>query len=110
MVIKQGDIIKFNFNPSIGHEQEGYRPALVISNNIFNSRTSLLIVLPITSTNNHFPLHIGMDDGTKTNGFILCEHPRSIDRVARKIKVIESFPNDLLKKVISIVKAEISLE
>lgn len=32
-MVKQGDIIKLNFNPQAGHEQFGYRPAVVLSNN-----------------------------------------------------------------------------
>ena len=35
-MVRQGDIIKLNFNPQAGHEQAGYRPALVISNDFFN--------------------------------------------------------------------------
>lgn len=29
-MVKQGDIIKINFNPQKGHEQSGYRPAVVV--------------------------------------------------------------------------------
>ena len=110
MVISQGDIIKFDFNPTIGHEQAGYKPAVVISNETFNRHTNLLIVLPITNSDNEFPLHVPLDSRTKTNGFILCEHPKSIDKTARKIKHIEALPEDIFKKVISIVQAEISIE
>jgi mRNA interferase MazF len=37
-MVKQGDIIKMNFNPQRGHEQAGYRPAVVISNDFFNGK------------------------------------------------------------------------
>ena len=43
-MVKQGDIIKVNFNPKSGHEQAGYRSAVVISNNIFNQKTGLTVV------------------------------------------------------------------
>ena len=78
-MVKQGTIIKINFNPQAGHEQAGYRPAVVISNNIFNEKTRLSIVCPITNTNNHFPLHIPLDERTKTTGVILCEHIKALD-------------------------------
>ena len=110
MVINQGSIIKFDFNTAVGHEQVGYRSAVVISNNIFNSRTNLLIVLPITNTNNSFPLHVELDDRTTTIGVVLCEHPKSIDKLAKKIIVVESLPKDILKRVLSLVRAEISIE
>ena len=38
-MVRQGDLIKVSFNPQHGHEQAGYRPALVVSNDEFNVRT-----------------------------------------------------------------------
>ena len=73
-MVKQGDIIKVNFNPQAGHEQAGYRPALVISNDFFNQKANLTIVCPITNTSNRFPLHIPLDSRTVTTGVVLCEH------------------------------------
>ena len=105
MVINQGDIIKFDFNPILGHEQAGFRPAIVISNETFNKYTDFLIVLPITNSNNEFPLHIQLDERTNTSGYILCEHIKSIDKSARKIKYIENLPKDILERVISMVNA-----
>ncbi len=110
MVIKQGSIIMVSFNPTIGSEQAGYRPAVVISNETFNKHSNLLIVLPITNTDNGFPLHVPLGDSCDTKGFILCEHIKSIDSIVRKIKVVEQLPKDILKKVIALVKAEVSFE
>jgi len=106
-MVKQGTIIKINFNPQAGHEQASYRPAIVISNNIFNEKTNLSIVCPITNTNNHFPLHIPLDKRTKTTGVILCEHLKALDLNTRKYQVVEELPEDLLEQVIDIVYSEI---
>ncbi len=106
-MVEQGTIIKINFNPQSGHEQAGYRPAVVISNNIFNEKTNLSIVCPITNTNNHFPLHIPLDNRTKTTGVILCEHIRALDLNSRTFQKIEELPRDILKNVIDVVYAEI---
>lgn len=108
-MVKQGTIIKINFNPQAGHEQAGYRPAVVISNNVFNEKTNLSIVCPITNTNNKFPLHVKLDERTKTTGVILCEHIKALDLNCRKYQEIEELPKDLLKKVIDIVYAEIEI-
>ena len=56
-MVKQGTIIKINFNPQSGHKQ----------------------VCPITNKVNYFPLHIPLDSRTKTTGVILCEHLKSLD-------------------------------
>ena len=69
--LQQGDIIKLNFNPQSGHEQAGYRPALVVSNEIFHQKTNLVIVCPISNTSNKFPLHVQLDNRTITTGSIL---------------------------------------
>ena len=106
-MVKQGTIIKINFNPQTGHEQAGYRPAVVISNDIFNDKTKLSIDCPITNTNNHFPLHIPLDDRTKTTGVILCEHIKALDLNSRTYQLIEDLPKDILENVIDVVYSEI---
>ena len=106
-MVKQGTIIKINFNPQSGHEQAGYRPAVVISNNVFNEKAKLSIVCPITNTNNYFPLHISLDNRTKTTGVILCEHIRALDLNSRKYEEVEKLPDDILRQVIDTVYAEI---
>ncbi len=106
-MVNQGDIIKISFNPQKGHEQAGYRPAVVISNNFFNLKTNLTIVCPITNTNNKFPLHIPLDSRTKTTGVILCEHIKALDLNARPFTVIEQLPKDILTQVINVVFSEI---
>ena len=40
-IFEQGDIVYLDFDPQAGHEQKDRRPALVISNNLFNRVSSL---------------------------------------------------------------------
>ena len=108
-MVKQGDIIKVSFDSNSGHEQAGYRPALVVSNDEFIRRTKLAIVCPITNTNNSFPLHIPLDARTKTTGVVLCEHVRTLDLQARKSRSVERVPDDILKLVTDIIAAEIEI-
>lgn len=106
-MVSHGDIIKINFNPQKGHEQAGYRPAVVISNGFFNEKTNLAILCPITNTDNKFPLHIPLDNRTQTTGVVLCEHVKTVDLNARPYTVVEKIPVDILLKVIDIVFSEI---
>ena len=105
-MVKQGDIIMLNFDPQSGREQAGVRPAVVISNDVFNIKTKMAIVCPITNTNRGFPLHIALDDRTKTTGYVLCEHIKSLDLSARNCKVVERLPDDLLDVVLATVFSE----
>lgn len=106
-MFEQGDILKLEFNPTRGHEQQGYRPALVVSNHIFNKKTSMAIVCPITNSNNRFPLHVPLDERTATTGVVMCEQPRAVDVGARNAVFLEKIPDDLLGRILSILHAEI---
>jgi len=106
-MVKQGDIIKLNFNPQSGHEQAGFRPAVVISNDFFNEKVNMTIVCPITNTDRSFPLHVVLDNRTATTGVVLCEHVNAIDLEARPYQYVESIPEDLLGEIISTVFSEI---
>lgn len=106
-MVEQRDIIKVNFNPQKGHEQAGYRPALIVSNNFFNEKTNLVIACPITNTDNNFPLHVRLDDRTETSGVILCEHMKTLDLKARGFKYVEKLPTDIFSKVVEVLYAQI---
>ena len=94
---KQGDIIFLDFNPTVGHEQKGKRPAIVVSINTFNNHTGMIMVCPITSNIKEFPTHYKLEDTKKIKGSVLCEHIRSIDFESRNIKFVESASeNDLI--------------
>ena len=104
-VPNQGDIVCLDFNPIKGHEQKGKRPAIVISNNVFNKNTNMVIVCPITSNTKEFPTHYILEDSTKIKGSVLCEHIRSIDYEARKLKYVETASDNDLLSIIMLTNA-----
>lgn len=108
-MVRQSEIIKVSFNPQSGHEQAGYRPAVVVSNDVFNSKTNLVLVCPITNTDNKFPLHVPLDDRTQTTGVILCEHIRALDINSRSYRSVEQLPQDILQQVSDVISAEIEV-
>lgn len=69
MKIRQGDIIWINFSPSVGTEMKGRHPAVVVSSNAYNEKTSYVIVCPITSHGNEFAGYIPLR-GYKVHGRI----------------------------------------
>jgi len=103
MSFERGDIIAVDLSPTLGHEQSGYRPALVVSRDLYNIKTGFIVVCPITNTPRPFPMRIALDERTNTVGYILCEQIRTIDTKARTPKHIEKLPEDLLQQVIDIV-------
>jgi mRNA interferase MazF len=99
-MVKQGDIIKLDLSPTAGHEQGGYRPAVVVSNDFAMSKTNVAYVAPITNTIRNFPLHVKLDDRTVTTGEILCEQVKAVDLKARRFSIVEHLPNDVLESVL----------
>lgn len=104
-VPKQGDIVFLDFNPTIGHEQKGYRPAVVISNEIFNKNTKMVILCPITSNTKNFPTHYLLKDSKKIKGSVLCEHIRSIDFEIRNLRFVEKTSDEDFENIKDLVDA-----
>jgi mRNA interferase MazF len=104
-VPKKGDFIAVTFDPQSGHEQKGRRPALVVSNTLFNEQTGLAIACPLTTTDRGYPFHVMVAGNPDVVGFVMVEQVKSIDYRARQAKPIGKAPDDLLDEVLSILDA-----
>jgi len=104
-VPKKGDFVTLTFDPQSGHEQKGRRPALVVSNDLFNKHTGLAIVCPITNTDRKIPFHVAIPESAQVTGFVMVDQVKSVDFRARNIKFIGKAPVDLLNEVLSILDA-----
>jgi len=103
---KKGDLVILTFDPSTGHEQQGRRPALIISNETFNKHVGLAIACPITNSDRNFPFHIAVESD-KLTGFIMTEQVKSIDFRARKVKLVERVNENVLENVLGILESVI---
>ena len=102
---KKGDFVAVTFDPQSGHEQRGLRPALVVSNDLFNERTGLAIVCPLTTADRRYPFHVPVTGNPRITGFVMVEQVKSIDYQARKIRLIDKASDDVLDVVLSILDA-----
>jgi mRNA interferase MazF len=100
---EQGDIVYLDFNPQAGHEQKGRRPAIIISNNLYNRISSLTMVCPITHNDKNHPFHIRLDDRTKTDGVIMCEQARMLDLESRMAVFVEKAPIDIISDAVDMI-------
>ncbi|MBV8334234.1 MAG: type II toxin-antitoxin system PemK/MazF family toxin [Alphaproteobacteria bacterium] len=80
-----GDLIWTDFDPCVGREQSGRRPALVISPADFYRASEFAIVCPITSRVRPFGSSVVLPPGLPVSGEVLTSHVRSIDTLARPI-------------------------
>ncbi|MGA2315878.1 MAG: type II toxin-antitoxin system PemK/MazF family toxin [Thermodesulfobacteriota bacterium] len=102
---QKGDFVAVTFNPQSGHEQRGRRPALVVSNTLFNKHTGLAIVCPLTNTDRSFPFHVAVVNDPNVTGFVMVEQVKSIDFRARKANRIGKASDSVLEEVLSILDA-----
>lgn len=108
-IFEQGDIVYLDFDPQAGHEQKGRRPALVVSNNLFNRFSSLTMVCPITHTDKNHPFHVRLDARTRTDGVILCDQARMLDLTSRHAAFEEKAPDDITAEAVDIIVAAIEI-
>ena len=101
---QKGDFIAISFDPQSGHEQKGRRPALVVSNYLFNKHTGLAMVCPITNTNRRIPFHLPLPTTSTLTGFVMIDQLKSVDYSARKAKFIERAPEELLSDVLEVIE------
>lgn len=83
-----GDLIWTDFDPNVGREQSGRRPAVVISPAAFFEASRFAIVCPITSRIRPFASSVVLPEGLKVQGEVLTSHVRSIDTMARPIRLV----------------------
>ena len=101
--VKRGDIYMVSLNPSLGREQQGHRPVLIVTPAAFNAATKLPVVLPITNGGD-FARRIGFAveiSGIKTTGFVRCDQPRVLDIAERGGRKVDTLPAPLLAEVMA---------
>ena len=82
---KRGDIFYADFGNGIGSEQKGYRPVVIIQNNIGNKHSSTVIVAAVSTRKElraKLPVHchIGAESGLDTPSTILLEQLRTMSK------------------------------
>ena len=88
--ILRGDILWANLDPTLGHEQSGLRPVLVLSQNVFNDRSGTVIAVALTSQppSAGFPLTLELaDPGLPKKSWVKISQIRtlSVQRLGKKL-------------------------
>ena len=98
-----GDIVWVVFDPVIGTEQGGRRPAIIVSDSDYNALYPRSIVCPITRNATPWPTKVVLPEGMKTAGAILADQPRTVHREGRNFRFIERAPDPVLADVRAII-------
>lgn len=114
MICEQGDIVSINFDPSKRHEPAGRHYAIVLSPWEVNRMCALTTLVPVTSTDNGYPLHVPIAEGNAIEGFVQCEAIRAMDLGVResegKAQVVGALDDDTLAAVLARVLVVLGVE
>ena len=102
---ERGDIVWLQFDPQIGHEQAGRRPALIVSPQSYNSKVGLALLCPITSKVKGYPFEVEIPDGLQVSGAILADQVKSLDWRVRDAQ----FACKVLASTVAEVQAKIQV-
>ena len=94
-----GDFVWLTFDPQAGREQSGRRPALVLSPRIYNTRSGLALVCPVTTQVKGYPFEVAVPAGNRATGAILADHVKSVDWKARRAEKLGRCPEDATNEV-----------
>ncbi|MDX2272125.1 MAG: type II toxin-antitoxin system PemK/MazF family toxin [Cyanobacteriota bacterium] len=100
-VPERGDIIRLQFNPRIGSEQAGFRPAIVISPSPYNRISKLILVCPITSQEKGWPFEVKLPPEMQIQGVVLVDQIRTVDCAARGSSFVEKAPAEVLDEILA---------
>ncbi|WP_445731576.1 type II toxin-antitoxin system PemK/MazF family toxin [Mariniflexile sp.] len=89
--MKQGEIWSVYFDPIIGSEHGGNRPAVIMSGNAMNQHLRVIIVCPITSSIRNYQgnpiIEADENNGLSSPSEIMVFHIRSISKERFKKKI-----------------------
>lgn len=115
--LRRGDVLLVELAPRSGSEQQGIRPALLVSHDVFNSvvQWRSLIVIPLSTSEaqarrgpTSVPLKQGLG-GLSRDSVALCHQITTIDR-QKVIKRLGRLPRAILIHVANGIKAALDLE
>ena len=111
---RRGEIYLTALDPTVGHEIQKTRPALIIQNDISNRVSDITIVAPITSTV-RFPLNpvhallaADKNTGLSVTSVALLSQIRAADRV-RLIKRLGVVDGETMERVDEAIKISLGL-
>ena len=81
----RGEVVRVRLDPVVGSEQAGERPALVISPDLINERSPVILIAAITSqkTERVYPFEALLDPpdgGLAVRSKVMLMHMRSVDK------------------------------
>ena len=94
-----GDFVWVDLNPTLGHEQAGHRPAIVLTPRSYNEPSGLCILCPITRRARGYPFEVAIPHGHLISGVVLADQPRGVSWEKRYVKIAGASSAKLVEEV-----------
>lgn len=98
-VPQRGDIFRLNFDSQSGHEQAGFRPAVIVSDSMYNENSSTMVVCPITRRIRDWAFEVALPQGLPVAGVILVDQIGVVDWRARGGRFVCTCSDDVLEEI-----------
>lgn len=112
-ILRRGDVVKARFSPTEGSEQNGDRPAIVLSPEIYNRRSSMVVLAPLTSQNTDriyaYEALIPSGDGVPLQSKALLPHLRGMSK-SRILSFYGHVSDETMQEVDAALKIAVGLE
>ena len=102
-VPEKGDLVWLDFDPQARHEQKGRRPAICVSQEIYNKKIGLALFCPITSHIKGYPFEIVLENHS-IKGCILSDQIKNLDYRQRNCNFIEKATEEEINSVVDNIK------
>jgi len=102
-----GDVVWLNFDPRVGREQSGQRPALVLSPKRYNGLRGMMVCCPMTSKIKGYAFEVVISDAPPSA--VLTDQIKNVDWRARNAQRRGSVTPDVLADVRAKLKVLLSL-
>lgn len=109
-VPQRGDLAWLTLDPTLGHEQRGRRPVVVLSDGGYNRRTGLMVCCPITNRIKGYPLEVSLPPNVSVSGAALTDQLKSVDWRERRADYIERLSAAAIEEILRHARVMLSEE
>jgi mRNA interferase MazF len=95
----RGYLAWVNFDPRVGREQSGNRPAVILSPYVYHAKAPHMVVCPITSNTTPYPFKVVLPDGLPISGAVLVDQVKSVDRWVRGCDIVGIVPDAVMSDI-----------
>lgn len=101
----RGDVVWLEFDPQVGREQAGRRPAVILSPASYNAPTGRALCVPVSTKAKGYPFEVAMPAGFPIQGVAFADQVKCQDWRARHAQYIGPLPAAVVAQMLAMTRA-----